>query len=360
MTRNLRRELLTKWLTKNPSGLPNIQRAGLFLKDYPDIDISINRVSKDIAEIEDTVGKRDFKRVKENAEKFIQYPKAATPPREVLSLKQQLNLAYPDNVSMFINEGTILKDGKIQYPTYDNVSSTTVEQVLTPGWVTSTTLDPRNTLIIGDLHEPFTVKGAVDFCLEQQKKFNCGTVVFNGDIVDSHSISYHEKDPDGMSQKDEHDLSLQKLSEWYRAFPEARVTLGNHDLLIYRKMQSAGLSTRYLKDWNSIFNAPKGWKFEYDFIENNVRFTHGGSGGDALKMAINSRISTVQGHLHSQCYVQYSVSMKDAIFGMQVGCMIDYKSYAFNYSKPFPKKPVIACGVILDEGRVPFNVLMDL
>ncbi len=350
MTRNLRRELLTKWLTKNPSGLPNIQRAGLFLKDYPDIDISINRVSKDIAEIEDTVGKRDFKRVKENAEKFIQYPKASTPPKGVV---------------MYLDEGLVIKNGMIEYdlskPTPPQpISTTTVEQVLAPGWVTSTTLDPRNTLIIGDLHEPFTVKGAIEFCLEQQKKFNCGTVVFNGDIVDSHSISYHEKDPDGMSQRDEHDLSLQKLSEWYRAFPEARVTLGNHDLLIYRKMQSAGLSTRYLKDWNSIFNAPKGWKFEYDFIENNVRFTHGGSGGDALKMAVNSRISTVQGHLHSQCYVQYSVSMKDAIFGMQVGCMIDYKSYAFNYSKPFPKKPVIACGVILDEGRVPFNVLMDL
>ncbi len=343
MTRNLRRELLSKWLVRNPLSLPNIQRAALFLKDYPDIDISINRVSKDIAEIEDTVGKREKKVVP--TEKFIPYPKASTPPRVVAKVFDE-------------------------YPVYDlpqvyttppqPISTTTVEQVLAPGWVTSTTLDPRNTLIIGDLHEPFTVKGAIEFCLEQQKKFNCGTVVFSGDIVDQHSISYHEKNPDGMSQKDEYDVSLQRLGEWYRAFPEARVTLGNHDLLIYRKMQSAGLSTRYLKDWNSIFNAPKGWKFEYDFIENNVRFTHGGSGGDALKMAVNSRISTVQGHLHSQCYVQYSVSMKDAIFGMQVGCMIDYKTYAFEYSKPFPKKPVIACGVILDEGRVPFNVLMDL
>lgn len=348
MTKNLRKELTTKWLLRNPSQLSNTQRASLFLKDYPDIDISINRVSKDIAEIEDTVGKK--KKV-ETTWNYQSYPKAATPPRVMLTLG--------DLPSHFFT--TTVDKETVEYPAiYENISSTTVEQVLSPGWVTNSTLDPKNTLIIGDLHEPFTVKGAIEFCLEQQKKFNCGTVVFSGDIVDQHSISYHEKNPDGMSQRDEHDASLQKLSEWYKAFPEARITLGNHDLLIYRKMQSAGLSTRYLKDWNSIFNAPKGWKFEYDFIENNVRYTHGGSGGDALKMAINSRISTVQGHLHSQCYVQYAVSMKDAIFGMQVGCMIDYKAYAFEYSKPFPKKPVISCGVILDNGRVPFNVLMNL
>jgi hypothetical protein len=34
---------------------------------------------------------------------------------------------------------------------------------------------------------------------------------------------------------------------------------------------------------------------------------------------------------------------------MCVGCGVDDKSYGMNYSKNFPKKSIISCGVVLDK-----------
>jgi hypothetical protein len=55
----------------------------------------------------------------------------------------------------------------------------------------------------------------------------------------------------------------------------------------------------------------------------------------------------VQGHLHTQSYVEYVVGRKNRVFGMQVGCGIDHEQYAFAYSKA-GKKPAISCGVVID------------
>ena len=49
-----------------------------------------------------------------------------------------------------------------------------------------------NVLVIGDLHEPFCLDGYLDFCIEQQKKWNCDKVIFIGDVIDNHYASYHE------------------------------------------------------------------------------------------------------------------------------------------------------------------------
>lgn len=219
--------------------------------------------------------------------------------------------------------------------------------------------DPGNVLVIGDLHEPFSLEGYLEFCREQQEKFNCGTVIVIGDIVDGASWNFHEKNPDSDGQADEINKAIVGLADWYKVFPEARVTMGNHDLLIARKVKAIGLSERFMKPFNEIWNAPKEWEFGYEFIINNVRYIHG-TRGNAFTIAKESRMSTVQGHLHSQSFVQWSVSEKDRIFGVQTGCGIDYKNKAFEYSKPFPKKPVIGCAVILDKGTTPISLTMEL
>ena len=63
--------------------------------------------------------------------------------------------------------------------------------------------NPNNVLIIGDLHAPFIREGYLEFCRTEQEKWNCGTVVFIGDIIDGHSWSFHQHDVDGSSVKDE-------------------------------------------------------------------------------------------------------------------------------------------------------------
>lgn len=222
-----------------------------------------------------------------------------------------------------------------------------------------TTGNPSNVLVIGDLHEPFCLDGYLEFCREKQEEFNCGTIVFIGDIVDGNSWSFHDKEFEVKGIETEIEEAKEKLSNWFYTFPEAKVTLGNHDLLIIRKAMKAGLSTKFLKNFGDVWGAPSTWTFDHEFIINNVKYTHG-SVGNAIKVAKESRISTIQGHLHTQAFVDWSVSEKDRIFGCQVGCGIDHKSFAFNYSKPFAKKPVIGCAVVLNKGELPINLLMKL
>ena len=158
-----------------------------------------------------------------------------------------------------------------------------------------------NVLIIGDLHAPFTHKQYLQFVRHQQELYKCGTVIFIGDIVDFHYSSFHDTDPDGLSAKEEHSLSGIQLEEWYKMFPNCYCVIGNHDAIIKRKCFANGISTNYLKDWNDLFNAPKGWKFVDEIIIKGILYTHGTN--KALKRMMDSRISVVQGHLHTESYV---------------------------------------------------------
>ena len=67
-------------------------------------------------------------------------------------------------------------------------------------------------------------------------------------------------------------------------------------------------------------------------------------------------MSTVQGHVHTQSYTEWMVGTKSKIFGMQVGCGIDRKSYAMAYAKNF-KKQAIGCGVVIG-GHTAINCIL--
>lgn len=216
-----------------------------------------------------------------------------------------------------------------------------------------------NILVIGDLHSPFILDGYLEWCKSLEKKYNTKKTIFIGDVIDGHSWSYHESDVDGMSVGYELDAAIKQLKLAYKLFPNADVTLGNHDLLIARKARTAGLSQRFLKDFKEIIDAPSGWNIGHEFIYDNVRYIHG-SVGNAYKRAIASRISTVQGHLHTQAFIQYSVSERDAIYGLQIGCGIDHDKYAFEYAKPLPQKPIISAGIVTENGTLPILELMKL
>ena len=220
-------------------------------------------------------------------------------------------------------------------------------------------LDKNNVIFIPDLHAPFIKDGVLDWIKEEQKRYNCGTVIFAGDIIDGHAWSYHEHDPDGLSVGDELQAAREQLKPWFKAFPEAISLMGNHDLLIQRKARTIGLSKHFIKGFGDVIGAPKGWKFDIEYVKDNVLYKHGNV-GTAFKVAKESRISTCQGHFHAETYVQWSVSEKDAIFGMQVGWGADRHAYAFDYGKPFAKKPVISCGLILDRGKTPIVKLMPI
>ena len=218
------------------------------------------------------------------------------------------------------------------------------------------TKEETRVLGIGDLHEPFSLDEYLDFCVEQYKTYNCNRVVFIGDVIDNHYSSYHETFADGMGGGDELDLAIERLRRWYRAFPNAHVIIGNHDRMVARKAQTSSIPSRWIRDYEEVLETP-GWKFLDRLVIDNVQYIHG-EGGTARTKCKADMISTVQGHLHSQCYTDWQVGAKHKIFGMQLGCGIDHDSYAMAYAKR-GKKPAIGCGVIIG-GHTAINLMMDL
>ena len=219
-------------------------------------------------------------------------------------------------------------------------------------------------LVIGDTHVPFEHKDYLDFCIRIHKHFKCNKVVHIGDLVDNHAISYHEHDPNGLSPIDEYKKALGILkSEWYKAFPRVLLCRGNHDRLVDRKGKTAGLHENCLKPFREMWELPRGWVDDWSFNIDGVLCEHGlGTSGKTphLLSATNNRVNTVIGHNHSVLGVEYTASEKDCIFGMSVGCGLDRKSYAMAYGKDCKRKPILGCGVILDSGKNPLPIKMDM
>lgn len=200
-------------------------------------------------------------------------------------------------------------------------------------------------LIIGDLHAPFDLDSYFDFCVDTYNNFNCNKVVFIGDVIDNHYSSYHETSADGMGGEQELELAISRLKRWYKAFPDAYVTIGNHDRIIMRKAQTSAVPSKWIKQYQEVLETPK-WKFVSEVLIDDVLYIHGEGGTAKTKMKADLQ-SVVQGHLHTQLYVEYAVGRKNRVFGMQVGCGINHESYAMAYAKA-GKKPAIGCGVVVN------------
>ena len=214
----------------------------------------------------------------------------------------------------------------------------------------------RRILVIGDLHCPFDLEEYFDFCIETYAKWNCNQVIFIGDVIDNHYSSYHETSSDGLGGADELELAIDRLQRYYQAFSKADVIIGNHDRMIMRKAQTSAIPTKWIRSYKEVLDVPK-WNFTERVIYDDVQYIHGEAGTARIKSRADM-ISTVQGHLHTQAYTEYTVGRKFKIFGSQIGCGIDFNSYAMAYAKA-GKKPAIGCGVILG-GHTPINCLMDL
>ena len=217
--------------------------------------------------------------------------------------------------------------------------------------------EKSNVLVIGDLHEPFCLDSYLDWCKEQYEIYNCTEVVFIGDIIDNHYSSYHESSADGLGGLDELELAIKRISKWYKAFPIATVIIGNHDRIIMRKAQTSAIPSKWIKSYKEVLEVPN-WEFVERYELNNVQYIHG-EGGTARTKCRADMMNTVQGHLHTQCYTEHYVGKNFRVFGTQVGCGINHKSYAMAYAK-YGKRPAVACAVILNNGQTPLNLLMPL
>lgn len=209
-------------------------------------------------------------------------------------------------------------------------------------------------LVIGDLHCPFMHQDAVRFLAAVKAKYKPNNVIFMGDERDGHADSYHEKSPDLYSSADELDMAIKQLQPLYKMFPEATIMESNHGSLYYRKAMTAGIPEHVIKDYRTVLQAPKGWKWKYDHVLKTpmgpVYFHHGKS-GSYEKLSKNMAMSAVQGHFHSKFYICYWSSPNGLYFDANAGCLVDHRSRAQAYAKNSLQKGILGCMII--TGGVP-------
>jgi len=216
----------------------------------------------------------------------------------------------------------------------------------------------NNVLVIGDLHEPFCLDKYLEFCVSKYEQFDCTEVVIIGDCLDNHYSSFHEVNIDAdYTGKEELQIAIERIARWYKEFPKATVIIGNHDRIIMRKAQTSAIPSKWIKSYKEVLEVP-GWEFVERYVKDGVQYLHG-EGGTARTKCRADMMNTVQGHLHTQAYCEHYVGQNFRVFGLQVGCGIDHESYAMAYAK-YGKKPAIGCGVVLNNGKLPINLLMEL
>lgn len=215
-------------------------------------------------------------------------------------------------------------------------------------------------LTIGDIHSPYSRKGYLQFCVDIYKKYNCNSVLFIGDVVDLHSISFYPKHPDLPNASKEYELASQEIKKWYKAFPKAKVCIGNHDARPLRLAQSVNIPDKMLKDFSDIWTTPN-WLWDWEFIIDGVCYIHGTDcGGEypAFNKTKNTGMSYVLGHTHCNAGIKWLTSPKSRIFGMDVGCGINDNSMAFAYAKFTRRRSIMSCGVVIDG--IPYLEIMPI
>lgn len=210
----------------------------------------------------------------------------------------------------------------------------------------------NSVLVISDLHIPYHHQDAFDFLKALKRKYKPDLVVNIGDELDHHAISMHEHNPDLMSAGDELKHSKEYIRELEKIFPEMTLVHSNHSSLVYRRALKYGLPKDYLKSYNEFLGVGDGWKWVDDYtitLSDGSRcfFTHGIS-ADVLKVAAQYGMNTVQGHFHTKFSISYFSNPDALIWGMQVGCLINQKSMAFDYAKNFKSRFIVGCGMIID------------
>lgn len=217
-------------------------------------------------------------------------------------------------------------------------------------------------LVIGDTHTPCMRVDYVDFLRDIYKSWNCNRVVHIGDLADNCALSFHLKKPQLKDPMREYNLALAQIKTLTKAFPKADLLLGNHDVLPYRWANEVGIPEEMMKDFGSIFELPKGWKVHARYSQlviDNVIYQHGDRGkNSASKNAMEEFRSVVQGHHHSKAGTEFHANLSSRVYGLQVGCGVDWKHSAMDYGVKYNAKPIIGCGVVLDGTTPVFEPML--
>lgn len=206
--------------------------------------------------------------------------------------------------------------------------------------------------VIGDTHLPYEKEGYLEFCQETFEAWDVDTIVHIGDMFDNHSLSFHDSEPNLHNVYGEYESAFDRAKDWYEAFPTATLIMGNHDRIPMRQLKKLGMEpTIFMKPFEELMGMPKGWACEDSIVIDDVLYHHGetATGVNGFRKDCETRMRcTVSGHNHSNAGISATATDQELVWGMAVGCGVDHAHMAFAYGKHFAKKPIIACGVVID------------
>lgn len=212
----------------------------------------------------------------------------------------------------------------------------------------------KRVLFISDLHIPFHHPDAFAFLQKLKDSIKPQLVINVGDAVDFHNISFHNSDPDGMSPSSELRLAKRYLKQLEKIFPKMYIVGSNHGDLPLRKAFAHAIPKDMIRPYNDLFGVGKGWKFVDD-----LTLTNPGKGLPDVYVCHNIRKNALQvaqqrgqrfvcGHYHEAFSIQYSGNPRTLLWAMITGCLINPKSYAFNYNKLNLNRPIIGTGAMIN------------
>lgn len=213
-------------------------------------------------------------------------------------------------------------------------------------------MNRHRVLAVGDIHAPAHHPDYLNFCKKMKKKYKCNKVVIIGDVVDHHVISFHDKHPEAPGVVEEYEKAILEVQRWHKAFPDAHVTIGNHDERHLRIGSKNEIPSIYFKDFNTLFNTPS-WTWTTSVTIDNVFYHHGNGIASssavlpAATVALKTGQSAVLGHFHTKTGVVYYNINGKQVFGLQLGCGVDNDHPAMAYSKSLYRN-VMSCGVVIE------------
>ena len=224
----------------------------------------------------------------------------------------------------------------------------------------------RRALFISDTQIPFEAPRSLPFVKAVAKEFKIpkDAIFHVGDEVDHYFGGGWDKDPDASHTPTSEIMEArQRLKAWYAAFPHMKLAVSNHGLRWARKASSAGIPAAMMRAYQEILGAPKTWiwrdHWDIKMDRRKVHMFHGigYSGQNAYRQAaMDKGVSSVFGHLHATAGIAHIVTDHGQRWGMSVGCLIDTKAYAYNYSKHSKFKPWLGVGVVIDGGMTPLLI----
>lgn len=227
-----------------------------------------------------------------------------------------------------------------------------------------------NYLFISDAHEKFAHPKALAFCVSLMDEFSIPqeNVYGAGDMEDNHNFGRWLLSPDRPDSGIQEVFDTRKkIKLWGEAFPLLKQCESNHMARIAKKAFEASIPSIFLKEYKEIFEYPPGWQMQEEYVvfasKHEFCLQHGdgfsGSQGH-IKAAMANGMSTAIGHLHCFAGVTHINTRHQRIWAANAGCLIDSKAYAFEYGKHHVNKPTIGTLVILDGGRWPIWVPLDV